>query len=369
MFRRMLWVTPVALAYPLYPHLQSYTKNFTDSTKEDGKPGASHNSTENSALDSPDEKVITDKFKQLRDKYSAPKYPIVLCHGLSGFDSLTLFEPPRALWTPDFTEARDDLFAAAQESEGSIMVNYWNGIEKALTAAGARVLTAKVPPFGAIADRAKALDTLLEAKCAQFKDRRPGERLKVNLVGHSMGGLDARYLISKLQTSKSSYEVVSLTTVGTPHHGSECADFVVEVVGQDLKLDAACPQAIRELTTSHLQQFNKEVPNDPRVAYFSYGALMDPQGLKLFLPTYEIIKRRILARGETHYENDGMVSVQLAMWGEYMGTLQNVDHMDLINWTNQVKAALDKVFLNEQPAFNAVALYLDIAETLSLRGF
>lgn len=304
---------------------------------------------------------ITNKFRRLRDKYSAPQYPIVLCHGLSGFDTWNLLALPQALWNPDYAPARE----VTDDEPGfsaALLVDYWNGIERALTAAGAQVITARVPLFGAIDERARALDALLEAQCAQHPARRAGERLKLNLVGHSMGGLDARYLISKVQTAQSSYQVVSLTTVGTPHHGSECADFVVEMTPE------VCPRAVEELTTAYLARFNAAVRDDPQVHYFSYGALMDPRGLRLFRPTYEIIRRRILAAGGCP-DNDGMVSVELARWGEYVGTLEGVDHLDLINWTNRIRAAMDRVMFKRDPGFNAVALYLDIAETLSRRGF
>jgi len=31
--------------------------------------------------------------------------------------------------------------------------------------------------------------------------------------------------------------------------------------------------------------------------------------------------------------NDGLVSVQSAQWGTYLGTLRNVNHLDLVGWT------------------------------------
>lgn len=315
--------------------------------------------------------LITDKFRTLRDKYDPPKYPIVLCHGLLGFDTMVLlqFPPLQALFgLPDY-DGEDLKNMSEQGNSGSVMVNYWFGIEDALRAAGAEVITAKVPAFGSIADRAKLLDTLLAAKCKEYPGRKPGERLKINLVGHLMGGLDSRYLISKLQLKDSPYEVVSLTTVGTPHHGSEVADFVMNLVGHDDKLKAICPTAILQLTSEFLKSFNQDVRNDPAVSYFSYGALMNPSGIKLFRGTYEIIKMEILGRGGTHVENDGMVSVALSKWGNYVGTLDDVDHLDLINWTNRVRTVVDQVLFHSSPGFNAIALYLDIAETLSRNGF
>lgn len=309
--------------------------------------------------------LITDKYSKLREKYQAPKYPIVLCHGLLGFDTLTLFK------APSLTEivGKEVESAAQKVSNSGIVFNYWHGIEEALTKAGATVITAKVPPFGTIEQRAQLLDALLTEKCKNFPGRKKGERLKINLVGHSMGGLDSRYLISKLQTKDSPYQVMSLTTVGTPHHGSECADFLMDIVNKGEAFKGITPSAIPELTCESLKKFNQEVENDPTVSYFSYGALMEPQAIQIFRGTYEIIKREILRKGGTHVENDGMVSVESARWGQYMGTLHDVDHLDLINWTNRVKAAVDIAMFALPPAFNPIALYLDIAETLSKRNF
>lgn len=314
--------------------------------------------------DQDDIQLIKDKFSKLRDHYGVPKYPIVLCHGFLGFDTLSLFQSPK------FASDHADLEEIADNVNLSgLLVSYWRGISDSLTKAGADVIIAKVPPFGSIEERAGRLDALLAEKCSNYKDKVSGERLKINIVGHSMGGLDARYLILKLQNEKSPYQVVSLTTVGTPHHGSECADFIMEYVNMDTALQAICPKSIPELTTLHMKKFNKEILNDKNVAYFSYGALMPPKGIRVFRATYEIIKHEILKRGEKHYENDGMVSVKLSKWGKYLGTLQDVDHLDLINWTNRIKTAVDQIVFDRSPTFNPIALYLDIAENLSKQGF
>lgn len=304
---------------------------------------------------------IKDRFSKLRDKYGMPKYPIVLCHGLLGFDSLVLLKAPQL----GLAKGEDIQDVADSVLRRGITMNYWHGIETALTKAGATVIIAKVPPFGLIEQRAEHLDRLLSEKCAEMG----GKRLKINVVGHSMGGLDARYLILKIQTKKSPYEVVTLTTIGTPHHGSECADFVMDLVGGDNTLQLLVPPAIPQLTTTAMKIFNENVPNDPKVAYFSYGALMTPKMLRVFKPTYEIIKYEILKRGDSNFENDGMVSVELSKWGTYLGTLLGVDHLDLINWTNRMRTTIYQVVFNKQPNFDPVALYLDVAESLSKRGF
>ncbi|GEQ67556.1 hypothetical protein JCM33374_g1221 [Metschnikowia sp. JCM 33374] len=315
--------------------------------------------------------LITDKFSSIRDDYRPPKYPIVLCHGLSGFDTMTLLQLPQVKAFASEKNPERDLEKVSDEvtSQASIMVNYWHGIEHALTKAGAKVITAKVPPFGTIADRAASLDALLREKLKEFATDAEDGRVKVNMVGHSMGGLDSRYLISKLQGPDSPYRVVSLTTISTPHRGSEVADFVMSYVEKDQFLQTICPKAIPQLTTSFMKEFNETVKNDPKVTYFSYGAQMNPNGLRLFRATYEILKWEIIKNGSEHVENDGMVSVESSKWGNYVGTLDDVDHLDLINWTNRMKATIDQAMFQKPPSFNPIALYLDIADTLSKNGF
>lgn len=320
------------------------------------------------AAKSPDDLMfINDKYRELRKDYHPPKYPIVLCHGLSGFDTLTLFQAPQIQAMVGAEDFNSNLQKVSEQLDVGLMVNYWHGIKDALVKCGATVITARVPPFGTIAERAALLDKLLREKVTELSAN--GERVKLNLVGHSMGGLDCRYLISQIQTADSPYEIVSLTTVSTPHHGSEVADFVMGLIGKDSYLKAICPKAIPQLTTSFMRQFNDRVRDDPNVAYFSYGALMNPLGIKLFRATYEILKHGITKNGGSHTENDGMVSILLSKWGQYIGTLNDVDHLDLINWTNTIKASVDKLMFQLPPSFNPIALYLDIADTLSQKGF
>ena len=47
---------------------------------------------------------------------------------------------------------------------------------------------------------------------------------KVNIIAHSKGGIEARYLITVLDKSSS---VATLTTIATPHWGSSFADFML----------------------------------------------------------------------------------------------------------------------------------------------
>jgi triacylglycerol lipase len=88
-----------------------------------------------------------------------PKHPIVLAHGLLGFD---------------------EFHVAGNLLPG---IQYWRGITEAMRANGIEVITASVPASGSIEERALKLGQDIAAK-ANGKS--------VNIIAHSMGGLDAR---------------------------------------------------------------------------------------------------------------------------------------------------------------------------------
>jgi triacylglycerol lipase len=90
---------------------------------------------------------------------------------------------------------------------------------------GCEVLITRVAATASIADRAATLEELISEKY-------PGRQ--VNLVGHSMGGLDCRYLISQIQPK--AFTPITLTTISTPHRGSPFADFLIDnVIGRELQ--------------------------------------------------------------------------------------------------------------------------------------
>lgn len=116
-----------------------------------------------------------------------PRHPIVLCHGLLGFDPL---------------------FG---------VINYWHDIPAALEAAGAVVFAPHVPATSAVETRAVVLKDAINRKF-------PGQ--SVHLIGHSMGGLDCRYLVTHLMAG-ARFKVLSVSTIATPHRGSAVADLLV----------------------------------------------------------------------------------------------------------------------------------------------
>jgi triacylglycerol lipase len=242
----------------------------------------------------------------------APQNPVVLAHGLLGFAELKL--------------------------AGSYLpsIHYWRGIQDALSANHAEIITASVPPSGSIEKRAAKLAEDIEAQ-ARGKS--------VNIVAHSMGGLDARYMISRLQPAN--VNVKSLITVATPHHGSPFADYLIDGIGPhylprlyDLweRTTGWEPSAFAQLTTKYMaEEFNPSTPDDPTVRYFSYGAMVKhkPPLLSPFRHSHRVIEQR-------EGPNDGLVSVESSKWGTYKGTLLGVDHLDLINWSNRLRFTVQK---------------------------
>lgn len=237
-------------------------------------------------------------------------------------------------------------------------VHYWRGITEALRANGNEVIIASVPATGSIEERAFKLSQDIASKA---------DGKSVNIIAHSMGGLDARYMISRLQPDN--VEVMSLTTIATPHRGSAFADFCFDEIGETnlpyvyrgIKAIGFGTGAFSQLTTKYMQQeFNPKTPDDPRVRYFSYGATVDPYFLSAFWQSHKVVEH---AEGP----NDGLVSVASSKWGTYKGTLVNVSHLDLINWTNRLRWMV-RGWIGHTRHFNAIAFYLDIADMLEKEG-
>jgi triacylglycerol lipase len=117
--------------------------------------------------------------------YTKTKYPIVLEHGLSGFD---------------------ELFGVFE---------YWYSIPWALHDGGAYVYVADTSPFNSSIERGEQL--LAQVQQVIAITGKP----KVNLVGHSQGGIDVRYVAAVRPDL-----VASVTTVGSPHKGADLATYL-----------------------------------------------------------------------------------------------------------------------------------------------
>lgn len=223
--------------------------------------------------------------------------PVVLVHGLCGFSRVQV--------------------------AGCTLVSYFPGIVEAFEAAGNRVLVPYLSATAGVAQRARELrDCILHNS--------PHD--PVHLVAHSMGGLDARWMIAHLGMER---HVLTLTTIGTPHRGTPFADWGVHrlerLVRPVLDFIGLPAQAFYDLTTERCRQFNEKTPDDPNVRYFSVagrhdGNFCNPEWL---LP-YHIVRS---AEGD----NDGVVSVASARYGEDAAVWEG-DHLSLVNWLNPVNA-------------------------------
>jgi triacylglycerol lipase len=120
--------------------------------------------------------------------FTRTKYPIVLEHGLAGFNKL-----------------------------GGVLP-YWNGIPENLRSTGAEVYVTQVSPFNSSVVRGESLIAQLD----DIRAIKGKNSLKFNLIGHSQGGLDIRYVAAVRPDL-----VASLTTVGSPHKGSDLITFDV----------------------------------------------------------------------------------------------------------------------------------------------
>ncbi len=110
-------------------------------------------------------------------------------------------------------------------------MHYWSNVLNILRGlVGAEVIVTSVPgqvgccyykqmshfsnSTGSIYSRATKLDEQL-----QLRARGRG----INFLAHSMGGLDCRHLISRIQPHE--YAPLSLTSISTPHRGSPFMDW------------------------------------------------------------------------------------------------------------------------------------------------
>ena len=302
-----------------------------------------------------------------------PRYPIVLCHGLFGFDVRGPF------WGLEF--------------------RYWSTtIDVLRDVANAEVHVFEVPPTGSIEERARSLHRFLCDPVNGLRGRH------INFIGHSMGGLDVRYLISTIRPHPSEYIPASLTTLATPHRGSPLMDWCSENIGvgwritADLLQNAELADKVHEtqessvehggkktesnqlgnswlypatgmsrmfsdmsnafssymlaafdqpafgmLSTTYMNKFfNPEKQNSPNVQYFSVAARVRNMAFwhPLWLPKLVMDKLALsrtpagIADGSANAEksdrgNDGVVSISSAKWGTFLGVMEGWDHWDL----------------------------------------
>ncbi len=321
---------------------------------------------------------------QAVDHYASTHYPIVLVHGLTGTDRY------------------------------ANVLDYWYGIASDLESHGANVFVANLSGFQSdLGPNGRGEQLLAYVKQVLAAT---GAR-KVNLIGHSQGGFSVRYVAAVAPEL-----VASVTTIGTPHRGSEFADYVAGVLAKDptglaepligkfanllgtlfssnFNTNQDAIAALTALTSTGAAQFNTAVPSaglgapgscrtgaptetvDGHTHYlYSWaGSAIAPAWSALGLrgasdssvsgpfdwanfadpSTLTLLGSGAVMINRNSGPNDGLVSVCSALFGQVLSTSYHWNHVDEIN---QVLGVLG------QNAEDPVAVIRTHANRLKLQG-
>jgi len=203
------------------------------------------------------------------------------------------------------------------------LLSNFRGIDRGIGEHGHPLIVSRVHPTAGIVTRARQLKENVLRQLDILG--RPDER--VVILAHSMGGLDARFMINKLGMAD---RVRALLTITTPHRGTAYADWCVRNLGQRLgglrllNFIGWDMQAAVDLQTENCRRFNEEVPDHPDVRYFSVSAARPWHRVPAFaLHAYKVVY-------DAEGDNDGLVSVRSSTWGEHLGVWP-ADHFHTIN--------------------------------------
>ncbi len=273
-------------------------------------------------------------------------YPIVLAPGVCRFDVLW----NRALRVDDADDPRID------------NLHYFKGLRTMLNAHGYAAYHARVGWASDVNSRANGL----KESVRRILDRTGTKQ--VNIIAHSMGGLDARHMLfNDRDQGKIHRSIASLTTISTPHEGSPFADWGMQYFPrlpaglQKVGLDLS---GLMDLRTESCKRFN----NDPEVKTFEMECESAIQfrtyaGTQSFWGVFALLKGafKIIQRQEG--ENDGLVSVRSARWREryFQETINETDHLNEIGWWDP-----DQLFARESPRALRIRIHALYARIVSL---
>ncbi len=284
------------------------------------------------------------------------RYPLVLSHGFAGFDKVG-------------------------------PLGYFGKAPAALRAAGYAVYVTAVNPM-APTETVRGAQLAHQIACIAQQSG----STKLNLIGHSQGGLDVRWVAGNAGVGQ---RVASVTTVSTPHRGVVVGDMAAGLIPgfTDPLLDAIgalygvtvgsaggkaqVRQAAAAMSTGEATAFNLAHPDAPGVGYFSWagrsvssllvlghaddkcaGEVPNPQ-------RNDLIRLELAATfgvsGGDFIPNDGLVTVASAKWGAFMGCVP-ADHLDEIG-----------MFFADGPdlisKFDHADFYRQVAQSLVDRGY
>jgi len=302
----------------------------------------------------------------------------------------------------DPSQSGEDAFTAHASSHAIVLAHGFDGsltnrwsfyqVADELRADGHVVHAAQVSPYKGVPARAAELAARVDAAQRECSQKPGCDASKVHIIAHSMGGLDSRYLISKLGYGD---RVASLTTISTPHRGSAIADVLLKVIPDDLdkavnamasawgrtftERDLADDSDLKAALSSISEQttassFNPEVQDDPRVTYVSWagvsavlgipnpkdydaceGKIQTRLGIRDGMDATLVPAAAFVAHGTELRPNDGMVTVESAKWGKFMGCIP-ADHLGEVGQPKQGRHLLT--------GFDHIEFYRKLASSL-----
>lgn len=238
------------------------------------------------------------------DERCRTRYPILLVHGLGFHDHARL--------------------------------NYWGRIPEKLREHGAEVFYGGQDSHAPVSSNGRFLYERLQEILVHTGAE------KVNIIAHSKGGLDSRWMITHLDRGA---HVASLTTMATPHHGSRTADLLLRLPDRLVRAAAfVCDlwyrllgdrepdsyEVFHGLTTERSEALNKETPDVDGVFYQSFAFVMKHLYSDLLLWFPCLVVRLVEGR------SDGLVTPDSAAWGSFRGVYtgsgsRGISHCDEVD--------------------------------------
>ncbi len=199
------------------------------------------------------------------------------------------------------------------------LINYWGRIPAELEKIGCKIYYGYQDSNASIETNAHHIKHRIEEILSETGAE------KINIIAHSKGGLDVRYAISSLGMGE---RVASLTTISTPHHGSETMDLIFKLplclirfagVLTDLWFrilgdkNPSSYNAFCCFTTDYAKKFNENNPDCAGVYYQSYAFAMGNPLSDIFMAVPSLVV------GMIEGENDGLVTPKSAEWTNFRG--------------------------------------------------
>ena len=217
------------------------------------------------------------------------------------------------------------------------VVPYFRGLAGAMQQMGISYVVPRLPAAGTVAERSRALADQLSGVAAD----------RLVLVGHSMGGLDARYLAHHFDPDR---RVRGLVTLATPHRGTAVAEHLLAGRGAFCRLaQRYWRPGLEELTPEACRRRNEALTDRADIRCVSYAGERPRGELPVWLrPLADVLDG----------PNDGLVTVASAEWGALHPILR-ADHFEIVGWSfARSRAAVGHPFPH-------LALYRSIIEDAS----